>query len=57
MLDHIARLADLQGDHVPDTHDTPTGTAGPLRAIPVLASLDLDATQRFYAAGRRRVTP
>jgi len=52
MLDHIARLADLQGDHVPDTHDTPTGTAGPpaaLRAVPVLASLDLDATQRFYA--------
>jgi hypothetical protein len=52
LLDHIARLTDLQGDHVPDTDDTPTGTTGApavLRAVPVLASLDLDATQRFYA--------
>ena len=45
MLDHIAQLTD------PKELTTVTDTTAPTlqRAIPVLASLDLEATQRFYA--------
>jgi DNA-binding transcriptional MerR regulator len=44
LLDHISRFTELmEAPTVTTTHATLQ------RAIPVLASLDLDATQRFYA--------
>lgn len=45
MLDHITQLTDDK-ERKPMATDTPATLQ---RAIPVLASLDLDATQRFYA--------
>lgn len=45
LLDHIAKLTDLQ--EVPTMTDA--SRTRMLRAVPVLASLDLEATQRFYA--------
>jgi catechol 2,3-dioxygenase-like lactoylglutathione lyase family enzyme len=46
LLDHLATEPDLTED--PMTHTKVTDTRLE-RAIPVLASLDLEATQRFYA--------
>ena len=46
MLDHIAQLTRLEE---PASMTTPPTTATLQRAIPVLASLDLEATQHFYA--------
>jgi len=46
LLDHLAQHPDLTEDPMTETTTTDTTFE---RAIPVLASLDLDATQRFYA--------
>lgn len=46
MLDHIAQLTRLEENATVTTSST---TITFERAIPVLASLDLEATQRFYA--------
>ena len=50
LLDHIAHLTDAkEALTMPDPSHTDTTKCMLQRAIPVLASLDLQATQRFYA--------
>ena len=50
LLDHIEHLTQHRKDELMEHTPTAATTSASLqRAIPVLASLDLEATQRFYA--------